>query len=66
MYQPQGTFLKSDKGVPAVASGVKNPTAVAWVTTEAWVQCRAWHTGLKDLTFPQLWHRLQLELGFSL
>ena len=27
---------------------VKNPTAEAWITTEAQVQYPAWHSGLKD------------------
>ena len=33
-------------------------TAVAWVAAEPWVGSPAWHNGLKDLTLPQLRHRL--------
>ena len=47
-------------GVPAVAQWVKYLTAVAWVATEARVRSLALHSGLKDPTLPQLWHRLQL------
>ena len=32
-----------------MALGVKNPTAAAQGTVEAWVQSPAWHSGLKDL-----------------
>ena len=28
---------------------VKNPTALAWVTVEEWIQSPAWHSGLKYL-----------------
>ena len=27
---------------------VKNPSVVAWVTLEAWVQSAAWQSGLKE------------------
>ena len=37
-----------DSGVPAVAQWVKNPTTVAWVTVEAWVQSPTWPVHLKD------------------
>ena len=40
---------------------VKNPTAVAWVAVEVWVQSPFQHNGLKD---PVL-HILQLWLEFS-
>ena len=30
------------------------------------VRCLAWHSGLKELVLPQLWHRLQLRLGSDL
>ena len=45
--------------VPAVAQWVKNPTAAAWVATEAQVQSLAWKSGLKGLVLPTLW------LGFN-
>ena len=44
---------------------VRNPTAVAQVAVEAQVLCQAWHSELKDLALPQLWHRQQLWLGFN-
>ena len=34
-------------GVPTVAQWVKNPTAVAWVVAEAWVQSPVPSRGLK-------------------
>ena len=48
-----------------MAQWVKNPTAVAQVSTEAQVQSLAWHSGLKDLELLQLHHRSQLWLRFS-
>ena len=45
---------------------VKDLTAAAQVTTEAWVPPPAWPIGLKDLALPQLLlHRLQLWLRFN-
>ena len=41
---------------------VKNPTPVAWVPVDVWVQSPAWHGGLKDPAMPQLQHRSQLWL----
>ena len=41
-------------GVPAIVQWIKNPPAVTWVGTEAWVRSLALHSGLKDLTLPQL------------
>ena len=58
MYHGQG-----QRRVPAVARWVKNPTAVAWVASEAWVQSSAWcmevkdHRGLKFMSLPQLGRR---------
>ena len=37
-----------DSRVPAVAQWVKNPTTVAWVTVEAWVQSPTRPVHLKD------------------
>ena len=34
-------------GVPALAQGVKNPTAAARVAAEVWVRSPAWHRGVK-------------------
>ena len=34
-------------GVPTVAQWVKDLTAVAWVTEDAWVQYLDWFSGLK-------------------
>ena len=48
-----------------MAQWVKNLTTVAWVTAEVRVQFLSWHNGLKDLTLLQLWHRLQLQIGFN-
>ena len=49
-------FLQSTMGVSAVAQGVKNPTAVAWVAAEVQV----W-----PLVLLQLQYRSQLWLQFS-
>ena len=57
--------LRIFAGVPAVAQQVKNPTAVAQVAVEAWVQSPAWCSGLNDPVLLQLRHRLQFHLGFS-
>ena len=46
------------KGVPTLVQWVENPTAVAQVTAEVQVWSLAWFSGLKDLVFPQLQHRL--------
>lgn len=40
--------------------GLKNLTAAAPVTVEAWVWSSAWHSGLKDPVLLQLW------VGFNL
>ena len=57
-----------DLGLGSFGSGmahwVKNPTAVAWVTAEAWVQSPAQGRGLKDQVLLQLWHRSQMWLKF--
>ena len=39
---------KPESGVPTVAQQVKNLTAAAQVTAEAWVQSLAWLSGVKD------------------
>ena len=44
---------------------VKNPTAVARLAVEVWVQSPAWCRELKDPALLQLWHRSQLRLRFS-
>ena len=44
---------------------VKNLTAAALVTVQAWVQSSARCSELKDLALLELWHRLQLQLGFN-
>ena len=44
---------------------VKNPTAAAWIDAEVKVQSPAWHSALKDLVLPQLWHRSWLWLRFG-
>ena len=38
---------------------------MTWVTAEVQVCSLAWHSGLKDLAWPQLWCRSQLQLGFD-
>ena len=48
-----------------MAQWVKNQTAAARVTAEAWDQSLAWHSGLKDPALLHLWHRSQLWLRFS-
>ena len=58
-------YNKHVLGVPAVRQWVKNPTAGAWVATEARVRPLPWGRGLKDLALPQLWHRSKLELGLN-
>ena len=47
-----------------MVQGVKNLTAVAWVTVEAWVQPLAQHSGLKNPVLMQLWHRLNPAQNF--
>ena len=44
---------------------IKNLTAAAQVTAEAWVQAPAQHSRLRVLALPQLCHRLQLQLGLQ-
>ena len=48
-------FKKYTSGVPTEAHCVKNPTAAAWVATEAGVWSSAGSSGLKDLALPRLW-----------
>ena len=48
-----------------MAQWVKNPTSVALVAEDAWIQSLAWCNGLKDLVLEQLWQSLQLQLRFS-
>ena len=48
-----------------MACWVNNATTAASVTAEVQVQALAWHSGLKDLVLPQLWHASQLWLGFD-
>ena len=48
-----------------MAQWVKNSTAAAQVTAEAWVQSPAEQGGLKDSVWPQLQCRSQLQLVFS-
>ena len=57
--------MEDKRRVPAVAQGVKDQTAVAWVTVEAWVHSPKGHCGLKDVVLPQLWYRWQLRLRFK-
>ena len=52
-------------GVPAVAQWVRNPTAVAWVTAEAWVGSLAQSSELKDPALPQLQGMSELRLRFN-
>ena len=52
-------------GVSAVAQCVKNQTAAAQITVEAWVESLLPEYGLKDPELLQLWHSSQLCLGFS-
>ena len=52
-------------GVPALAQWIKNPTAEAWTTAEAWVQSLTLCSGLKDSVLLQLWCSLQLQLEFN-
>ena len=47
-----------------MVQGVKNLTAVAWVTVQAWVQPLAQHSGLKNPVLMQLWHRLNPAQNF--
>ena len=56
---------KGRKWSSCLAQWVKNPIAVAWVTTETQVQSSAQCSGLKDLALLQLWHRWQLWFTFS-
>ena len=44
---------------------IRNPTAAAWVTVEAWILSPAQLSGLKDPALPQLRCRLQLKLRFN-
>ena len=44
---------------------VKNPSAVAQITTEKWVQSLAPSQWVKDLVLLQLWCRSQLGLRFN-
>ena len=46
-------------GVPIVLQWVKNPTAMAQVAAEAWVQSPAWYSRLKN-PLLQLWLRFNL------
>ena len=50
-------------GVPTVVQWVKNPTAAAWVFSEAWVCTQACSSGLKDLALLQLWPGFSPWLG---
>ena len=52
-------------GVPTVVQWVKNLTAAAPVTAQAWIQSFTQHTSLKDLALLQMQCRLQLWLRFS-
>ena len=40
---------KKTLGIPSVDQWIRNPTAAALVTTDAWVQSPARYRGLKDL-----------------
>ena len=44
---------------------LKRLTAAAQDAVEVWVQSLAQCNGLKDPVLPQLWCRLQLQLGFG-
>ena len=52
-------------GGPAVAQWVKNPTAVVWVSAEAWVPSPARQSVLRDSVLWQLWCKSQLQLRFN-
>lgn len=58
-------FKNENEGFPTVAQLVMNPTAAAQVSMEAWIPSSAQCSRLKDLALLQLWHSLQLWLGFS-
>ena len=58
-------ILKKEREGPTVVYWIKGPIAVVWVAAEVQVQSTAWHSGLKNLALPQLWHRLQLWLRYS-
>ena len=58
--------------VPAVAQGVKNPTAVAWVAVETGIRSSPTtprhippQMVFKDSVLPQLHQRSQLQLRFN-
>lgn len=44
---------------------IMNPAAVAHVAVEVQVPGQGWHSELKDLALPHLWHSLQLWLRFN-
>lgn len=48
-----------------MAQWVKNLTAVAQVTVEAWIPSLAWHNGLKDPALPQRQCSSKPHLGFN-
>ena len=54
---------KANSGVTAVAQVVKDLNAMTWVAMELWVLSPAWHSGLKDLVWLQLWFRFDPWLG---
>ena len=53
------------RGVLTTVEWVKNPTTVAQIVAQARVWSLALCGGLKDPVLPQLWHRLQLQIGFD-
>lgn len=64
-FQVISITQKYPAGVPTVVHWVKNLTVSTQVTAEVQVPSLAWGSGLKDLAFPQLWLRLQLQVRFS-
>ena len=51
--------------VPTVRQSVRYLTEEAQVTVKVWVTSQVLFSEVKDLALPQLWHRFQLQLGFS-
>ena len=59
------TLFKNKIWNPCSGAVGKNQTAAPQFTVEAWVQCLAQHSGLKDPALPQLQQRWQLQLRFN-
>ena len=56
-----GEEITCEKGIEVV----KKPTAAAQVAMEVRVPSLTLHSGLKNPALPQLWHTVQLWLGFD-